>query len=112
VLAWYHSRLEDGIDIVSGEGGSAIYPWSDTDTVWVPVRDVLADYSAFAKRHGHRGDDQRIKNKLGRYMPSGFESKPKPDGAGVGARLVKCYPFPPLVEARALFTKATGFPFD
>lgn len=109
VTAWYHSRLEDGIDILSGEADTPAYYWSDDKTVWVPVSHVLADYSAFAKRHGHRGDDQRLKNKLARFMPAGFESKPRSKDEVDTRRKVRCYPFPPLDEARRLFTAVTGF---
>ncbi len=109
VTAWYYSRLEDGIDILSGEGGTNVYAWGDS-TVWVPVQDVLADYSAFAKRHGHRGDDQRLKSKLARFMPPGFESKAKAKMGVNGSRAAKCYPFPPLAEARRIFTERTGHP--
>ncbi len=111
VTAWYHSRLEDGIDILSGEAGRGVYPWSQTNTVWVPIAAVLEDYAAFAKRHGHRGDDQRLKNKLARLMPPGFAGRAKKQGEINGARAVKCYPFPPINEARELFSRATGFEF-
>jgi hypothetical protein len=111
-LAWYYSRLEDGVDILSGEAETNLYPWSHTDTTWVPVRDVLADYAVFAKRHGHRGDEQRLKNKLARYMPLAFESKARTEAVVDGTRKVKCYPFPPLPEARRLFTAQTGMPFE
>lgn len=110
VAAWYHSRLEDGIDLL-GEEGSPYYGWSDADTTWVPVQEVLRDYAAFARRHGHKGDDQRLKSKLARYMPPGFESKAKSQGEVNGARMVRCYPFPPLAEARRLFTERSGFAF-
>lgn len=112
VTAWYLSRLEDGIDILSGETSHGAYEWSQRDTVWVPVRAVLADYAEFAKRHGHRGDDRRLKNKLARYMPIGFESKAKPENALINGKQVKSYPFPPLQEARRLFAEMSGFTFD
>lgn len=109
VMAWYYSRLEDGIDILSEETGQGSYPWRESEVQWVPVQAVIADYTAFAKRHGHRGDDQRIKNKLARYMPSGFESKPRREEQINGPRQVRCYPFPPLEEARRLFVEKSGF---
>lgn len=112
VAGWYRSRLEDGIDILSGEADATEYLWSATETVWVPVQDVLADYNAFAKRHGHRGDDQRLKTKLARFMPADFASKPVARKEVNGAKKVRQYPFPPLSEARRLFTEVTGFPFD
>lgn len=112
VTSWLESRLEDGINILSGETGHGAYPWSETETVWVPVSAVLADYTEFAKRNGHRGDDKRLMVKLVRYMPPGFAGKPRRDGQGIGAPVVRSYPFPPLGEARRLFTEKTGFKFD
>lgn len=112
IAAWYYSRLEDSIDILSGEAGTNVYPWSETETVWVSVRDVLADYTAFAKRHGQRGDDQRLQNKLARYMPPGFASKPKQRAEVNGIRIFRSYPFPPLAQARKMFAEKTGFVFD
>lgn len=112
VAAWYYSRLADGFDILLGEGEIGAVSWSHTETTWVPVRWVIEEYSAFAKRHGHRGDDQRLQNKLVRYMPPGFAGKPKPQDPVDGARMVRCYPFPPLGEARKLFSERTGLTFD
>ncbi|HEV2080702.1 MAG TPA: DUF5906 domain-containing protein [Allosphingosinicella sp.] len=112
VAAWYHSRLEDGVNVLSGEAQTNLYPWSETGVIWVPVRDVRADYSAYAKRHGHRGDDQRLQNKLARYMAPGFAGKPKQQGEVNGGEQVRCYPFPPIGEARKLFAEKTGFTFD
>lgn len=112
VLAWYYSRLEDGIDILPGDADTGVYTWSETGTTWVPVRAVLADYADFAKRHGHRGDEQRLKNKLARFMPKGFESRARAEPGVDGTHKVKCYPFPPLPEARQLFTARTGLLFQ
>ena len=112
VTAWYYSRLTDGINVLSGEAGTSIYPWVEGSTTWVPVRDVVADYAAFAKRHGHKGDDQRLKNKLARYMPDGFAGKPMREETVNGGAMVRCYPFPPLDQARKLFSEKTGFEFD
>lgn len=112
VAAWYCSRLTDGINVLSGEAGTNIYPWGEDSTIWVPVRDVIADYAAFAKRHGHKGDDQRLHNKLARYMPDGFAGKPKRQEEVNGSAMVRCYPFPPLDQARKLFSETTGFEFD
>ncbi len=112
MLAWYYSRLEDGIDILPGDADTGVYTWSETGTTWVPVRAVLADYADFAKRHGHRGDEQRLKNKLARFMPKGFESRARAEPGVDGTHKVKCYPFPPLPEARQLFTARTGLLFQ
>ena len=112
VAAWYYSRLTDGINILSGEASTGVYPWDTGSTTWVPVRDVIADYGAFAKRHGHKGDDQRLQNKLARYMPDGFAGKPKRQEDINGGAMVRCYPFPTLDQARTLFSEKTGFEFD
>lgn len=108
IQAWYYSRLQDGNTILSGAGDTTLYPWSETDTVWVPVRAVVADYTAFAKRHGKPGDDHRLAPKLARYMPEGFGSKNKREEGRIDKAATKHYPFPPLTEARRLFAKATG----
>ena len=112
VAAWYYSRLTDGINVLSGEASTGVYPWGKGFTTCVPVRDVIADYGAFAKRHGHKGDDQRLQNKLARYMPDGFAGKPKRQEDINGSAMVRCYPFPPLDQARKLFSEKTGFEFD
>ncbi len=109
--AWYYSRLVEGNRIVSGDTGDRI-EWSETEMVWVPVADVLADYAAFAQRHGASADDQRLKQKLARYMRPDFSAKNKRAATRVGTPVMKHYPFPPLAEARQLFTKATGLEFD
>lgn len=112
VMAWYHARLEDGIEILTGEGETLIYSWSETDVVWVPVKDTVADFSAFTKRHGQRCSDQRLKNKLAKFMPPDFRSVTRREVDVNGGTPVRMYPFPPLPEARERFSAATGFSFD
>jgi len=112
VEAWLYSRLEDGVNILSGEADTGVYPWSETETTWVPVREVIADYSEFAKRHGHRGDERRLAVKLARYMPTGFKGQTRSRSGVDGPVKGRMYPFPPLPEAKRLFEDATGYKID
>ncbi|WP_188063203.1 DUF5906 domain-containing protein [Sphingobium sp. KCTC 72723] len=109
VAAWYFSRLQDGINILSGEAETPAYPWSQTETRWVPVAAVMKDYRYFARQLGHRGDEQRIKTRLTRFMPRGFDTKNLRDPNDPNRGQARMYPFPPLAEARKLFERATGY---
>ena len=109
MAAWWYSRLEDGVNVLSGDGDTKVYPWHPTEVTWVPVADMAKDYRAFARAHGHRADDRRLKAKLARYMPPGFESKTRRDESDVNAAPVRMYPIPPRAECVRLFAQATGY---
>lgn len=109
VAAWYFSRLQDGINILSGEADTPVYPWSEMETRWVPVAAVMKDYRQYARQLGHRGDEQRIKTRLTRFMPRGFDTKNLRDPTDPNKAQARMYPFPPLIEARKLFERATGY---
>ena len=109
VAAWWYSRLEEGIFVLSGAAETERYEWKSDDVTWVVVADLVADYQAFARGHGFRGDEQRIKNKLARYMPPGFEGRTRAVEDIGGNRKARMFPIPPLAEAKRLFTEATGY---
>lgn len=109
VAAWWYSRLEDGLTVLSGEGDTKLYTWHPTDVTWVSVAEMAKDYRAFARAHGQRADDQRIKAKLARFMPKGFESKARRDETDFNKASVRMYPIPPRDECVRLFALATGY---
>ncbi|WP_300397938.1 DUF5906 domain-containing protein [uncultured Sphingobium sp.] len=111
VAAWYYSRLEDGVNILSGEAdpSTRVYPWGETGEIWVPVAEVIRDCQHHAQQNGHRSDGQRIKAKLARFMPAGFTSVVRREEDIDGSKPARMFPFPPLNKARLLFQKATGF---
>lgn len=109
MAAWWYSRLEDGVNVLSGDGETSLYPWHPTEVTWVPAADLAKDYRAFARAHGHRADDRRLKAKLAQYMPPGFESKTRRDEADVNKAPVRMYPIPPRAECVRLFAQATGY---
>lgn len=109
MAAWWYSRLEDGVNVLSGEGETDLYPWHPIEVTWVPVADLARDYRAFARAHGHRADDRRLKAKLARYMPPDFESKTRRNEADVNKAAVRMYPIPPRAECIRRFALATGY---
>lgn len=109
VAAWWYSRLEDGEHVLSGAAGTERYEWKKDDATWVAVADAVADYKEFARSQGNRADEQRIKTKLARYMPAGFDSKVRTVDGVNGKQKVRMYPIPTLEQARRLFAEATGY---
>lgn len=114
VTAWYYDRLRDGIAITRGtDFGSGDYLWDETATTGVPVRRVIEDYWAYADAHKVPFRERQFCIQLRRLMPDGFEAVPKrAEPNGYGPPVYKVYPFPPLPEAKAAFTRKTGLTFE
>lgn len=111
-LAYWADRLQDGINIVSGDASpeATVYPWSETEEVLVPAKAVIDDYAAFTEAHGIRFSTRALATGLRRFMPPGFASqtvRPRPGDPITTPHRV--YRIPPLPVARRLFEKATGW---
>lgn len=114
IRAWAFERLSTGGPILiepdhDGHGPSSP-SWSDTKTVWVPAGDVLDDYNRFLRRHGYYAGARRFAAAIGSLFGEDFRSHVRRDHL-TGAPQRE-YPFPPLPEARAKFTRATGIQFE
>jgi hypothetical protein len=111
VQSYLFERLSEGINITTGEAniGVRIYSWSETDTVYVRVQDLNADFKLYADAHGMSFSQRELAVQLPRFMPEGFASvtRRQKDGDGSGGTF-KAYPFPPLEKARQRFEEVTG----
>jgi len=115
VRSYLHARLTDGLQITNGDsaGSVPIHNWSETETVFVPARDLNADFRIYCENNGLRFSERKLSMELPRYMPEGFKAETK--RAKEGDTLTgtyKAYPFPSLEEARALFEAQTGFKIE
>lgn len=113
VVAWYHERLCDGIDITSGLANPQAHrhQWGQEEMVHVPVREVLEDIAAFAKAKGMNFSEHKVRGKLEAFMPPGFKSSTQwryDLATHQRTDSFKAYPFPSIAEARHLFREATG----
>jgi hypothetical protein len=109
-----HERLMEGINITTGEAGlgAPIHSWSDTETVNVPARDLIADYKLFVDAHGLPFSQAGLARNLPKYMPAGFRATTIRETAPDGSRTLKVYPMPPLEVARSRFEEVTGLKIE
>ena len=117
VIAWYYERLCDGILITTGQDRleGRTFEWGKNDARYVPVSEVIADITAYAKSRSIHFSTHKVKNKLERFMPADFRSLTRRErdiGHTANPRTLKVYPFPTIADARRLFTEATGIVFD
>lgn len=113
VKAWLYERLCDGEFISEGDPkmDRRGYRWSATETVNVRISHLRDDFLAFTKANNLPFSDRMLALKLPELMPAGFKSIVTRDPSEIDGDPFKAYPFPPLQEARAAFTAATGFAF-